>query len=531
MRIDGLAGGLRLAVVTGACALGALAGRASAGWGDGLVWRHASGSEGWTPKVVSLGNEGSEAFTGFGPFADYLRVFSAHDQDPPLPVWQNVSSVATFHHGVDSAEATDLHAVIFDVYADSGLQARKVHLRKHSSLSPSADWTYTFPFQTNGHEHLYVRVARDGSRIVAVVHDALSNKERVAVFQPSSSTPIASFDVPLQGPPQGFEISSNGSKLYLCSTLQVRVIDLPGGTLQHQELLFEPIYKGHGFSGDGSVFAYGTNNKVKVFKRPAGGGPYALAFVHEVAGANYCARLDIAENGSTLVAAFNFTDTFKRVDVRTIDLATQALIGLDTVVATGQYQNVAADVSVSSDGQRAAVGLWGDETGAAHELRVYRRGQHAPIATYDLPGSVNDLDLSGDGKRLAVASKSVHANVTGGGGRVELYRVDDEDFVMEGAPRAGQTVTFVLKSTPGHVARLLRSPNPAVPPTPFPGIGTLYLDRATTTSSPMGVVGGNGEASCALTLPSTVGAKVYFQGFSATPRELSESWLEVTVLP
>jgi WD40 repeat protein len=480
---------------------------------------------------VSIGNDGSEAFTGFGPFADYLRLFSSHDQDPPTPVWQLVPVEETFHHGVDSAEASDLHAVIYDVYADSGLQQRRVLVRKHSTLSPGADWTYTYPFQTNGHENLAVRVSRDGSRIVSVLHNAALNRSAVAVFTPFSAVPIAYHEIPLQGPAVGFEISSDGSQLYLASTLQVRVHSLPSGALLHQELFFEPIYKAHGFSGDGSVFAYGTNNRVKVYRRPTSGGAYSLAFSHEVPGPAYCPQLALSADGSTLVACFNYSDTFRRVDVRTIDVPSQALIALDSVVGVGPYQNVAADVSVSADGQRSAVGVWGDDTGNAHELRVYRRGQNVPIATYDLPGSVFELDLSGDGRRLAVASKAVHANVSGGGGSVQLYRVNDEDFVVSGAPEIGHTVTFSVRGTPGQSGRLLYSPFPAANPTYFNGIGTLYLDRMTVQSFPMGLVGGNGYASLPFPVPGLIGQKSYFQGMVSSPRTLSNDWIELTILP
>jgi hypothetical protein len=93
----------------------------------------------------------------------------------------------------------------------------------------------------------------------------------------------------------------------------------------------------------------------------------------------------------------------------------------DVVTATGSLQNLASCVSCSADGQHFAVGLWGDGGGPVAEGRLYARNQNTPIGLVNLNGSVFAIQVSADGQRMAVGSKSVHANISGNGGEVDLF--------------------------------------------------------------------------------------------------------------
>jgi hypothetical protein len=497
----------------------------------GLEWTFSSGTEGWMPTVIALGNGGTEVFSEVGPFNPYTRFFSSFDASPPVPVWQTLSPVTAFHQSVDSAETCDVHAGLYDVYADQALTTRTVYVKRLSASTPANDWTYTFPFVTNGHDNLGVKISRDGTRIVAAVYNIWTSLTQVAVFDSSSGIPIAYLPIATGGPCTTMLLSGDGTRLYLASGSRITLLDIPSGAVLNTTYLFDTTFPaGHAISGDGSMFAYGTYNAVKVFKRSPTTGLYSLAFTHSVPGQNYCDELAISNDGSMLACAFEFFDHFLTVQIDAVDVASTATTMSNTVTGSGSYENVASAMSISSDGRRFAVGLWGDQALSVPQVEFYDSHQSAPIGAYFLPGSVNALSMSGDGTHVAVASKSTHANVSGQGGSIELYQAGSMDFRLQGVPHAGGSVSFQMSGNPGAHARLLFSPNAAAQPALFPGVGTLYLDRPTTQSLSMGTVGPNGFAQTSFAVPTTIGATWYFQGFCTAPRTLSHDWVRMTVM-
>ena len=158
--------------------VGVCAGSASAQ--SQLVWSHASGpgNENWNPKVVSIGEHGTQVLSAFGPFTDFTRLFSAYDQNPPSPVWQDDASTATNRHRVASARYADVHATLHDVDAGGAFNTRDVIVKKYTSASSTPDWTYQFPDETNGHEATAVHVSADGQTIVALMHNMFTARTR-----------------------------------------------------------------------------------------------------------------------------------------------------------------------------------------------------------------------------------------------------------------------------------------------------------------------------------------------------------------
>lgn len=495
------------------------------------LWTYGSGGEGWVASVVALGNAGTEVLSQFGPFTDYLRMVSSYAADPATPSWEHQEPLATMRHRVDSAETTDVHVSICDRAIPGNPMARQVVLRKHQPSVANGTWEYLWPVLTNGTTSLFVRTSKNGQTIAAVVHNVNTGQQDVAIFGPSSNVPLRTFSIGLNGPARACELSADGRVLALPSSLKLSLIDtITGGTLW-STLPFAPTYQSHGLSGDGSVYAYGGDGWVKIVRRNAATGQYALAYTHTIAGACYCDRLDVSQDGSTLACGFNFTDNWNKVVLQALDLGTFATTMSDTVIGSGIYQNACSSIRTSADGSRFAVGMWGDQNGLAPEVRVYRRDLDVPLWTYDLPGSVNAIDLSADGKRVAVASKATHANVVAGGGRIDLFRVADEDLSLLGVPRAGHTVEVTLRGQPGTPAILLTAPTLAAQPTTFPNIGTLYLSRTAITPVATGTFDAQGEARLPLALPATVGTSLWLQGFSSNPRRLGGTCLKVTTLP
>jgi hypothetical protein len=289
----------------------------------------------------------------------------------------------------------------------------------------------------------------------------------------------------------------------------------------------------HAISADGRVFCYGGYNNVDVWERQSGGN-YMRTYQWAVPGQVVCSKVDVSADGSTIVAGFNVWDHTLAVKILALDVPTKTQISSDTATGAGSLQNIVSDMALSANGDRFVVGLWGDEAGLAPELRFYVRGRDTPIVTYNYPGSVNEVDISADGHRVAVASKSTHANTPAGGGSIDLYSFSDDDLIVHGIPHVGGHLSIEMSSVPNSPARLLIAPMAALHPTVFGPVGTLYLNRQTMYSMSMGMTGAHGIARRVFnmpTIPGAVGTTLCFQGLATTPRRFTHSWVRLTVVP
>jgi hypothetical protein len=517
-----------------ACAIGSTAG-AQQSWGPN--WTHtAQGNENWSPRNVTLANRASQVLTQFGPASDFTRLFSATDVNPPSPVWQNDTGAMSFGHRVASAEQVDVFATLHDQNSSTqGL--RNLVLRKFTSSSSAPDWSFPLPFTTNTHEDFFVAITPDGQNIVAAaVNIWNSANTEVYVFGPDSGTPVRTWSIDTFGLTKRMQVSDDGSTLLLGLNSGIHVVDLASGATAFSRLLSGQVFDAMGMSGSGQWIAYGGLGYVKLLERTQDG--YADRVSHAASGTVYCNRLAISSNGSALALTFDDYATPLAVRVQVMDIeasvaAGAAVFTLDaTVQGSGAYSNLTSAVEISAKGSRIAVGLWGDEAGQAPEVLVYQNGDNTPIRTFDLPGSVKALDLSADGRHLAVASKGVHNNVFGGGGRIDSFDITDGDFKLVGVPKSNATLHFEHKGTPFMPALMLVSGLESSSLPFFPGIGTLYVDRTSLTTLPMPAAGANGIASRDFVVPNAmVGQTLYFQGMNLAPRVLSDDWYKVTVLP
>src|SRR5207244_1864808 len=159
----------------------------------------------------------------------------------------------------------------------------------------------------------------------------------------------------------------------------------------------------HAVSGNGHVFAYGGFNYLDVWEKHPDGS-YSRTYTRNLPGSYVCGKLDISADSSTIAYAFNGYDTNLHVRIEALDVPTKTVLMSDEAVGTGTYQNVVSDIAIDRDGDRFVVGLWGDQGDVCPEVRLYRPRQSIPAALFNLPGSVFDVDISGDGRRVAVAS-------------------------------------------------------------------------------------------------------------------------------
>jgi hypothetical protein len=499
---------------------------------NGALWVRSDNGAGWIGKCVSLGAQGTQVFTEIEFGQDHAELLSGFDANPAVPVWQNMLPLEGANSYVDSADMADVHVSVHQLVVNNSNSTKHTVISKYTSASSTPNWTYTFPGTTGGNAK--VAVSDNGQRIVAGSYDNMANKLNLAVFGPGSGAPmwtgnIDNFAMGIRG----WALSSDGGLLYAASASMVTLFDLNTHTNVAQYVLTSSVDGCHSMSGDGRVFAYGGFNFVDVWEKNQAGG-YTKTYTRNLAGSYVCTHVAVSDNGASIAYAFNGFDTNNHVRVECLDVATKQVRMTDEAVGAGTLQNVCADIAINHDGTRFVVGLWGDEADLCPEVRMYRSNQNVPVALYNLPGSVYDVDISGDGEHVAVASKAVHANLYAGGGSIRYYAFEPQDIRCSGIPSPGSTVQFALQGPQHSVARLLWASSQAATPTAFGNVGLLYLNRQQMHMVAIPATDAAGETMAEYVLPAGVaqiGSTVYFQGYFSQPRRLTHDFVRVTMLP
>lgn len=490
----------------------------------GVAWTWDDGGQGWIGTAVALGFRGTHVFTETNKNAMAAHVLSVFDVDPPTPVW-SAPAPTTDARKVVSAELTDLHVVIHEQLLASG---RRAEVIARNSISPQPLWSYVFaPTITTGCD---VAVARDGSVVVAAISRDDLGQVDVAVLDPEHGTQLSYTSIAVGGPLRGFELSGDGALLVFTANSEAYVFSVA----QHQVVFSADVgtsLDSVGISGDGSVLAFGGYNWMRVLEQA--GALWSPTYTRFVPGANYVSALDVSDDGSTVAYGFTYYDTFLSVRVEALDVIDKVVTMSDVALGIGPWQALVSDIAVSADGERFAVGTWGDAGGLIGELRYYSSTSDTPLVSFDLAGSVFDVDISADGRRVAAAGKAMHANVLGLGGAITFYDTHESDLTLQGAPRIGTTPVFEIHGAPGKLAWLLRAELAADPPFRTSS-GMLYLDRFRIEAKPCGPIGPAGIALLPFQLssaPGLVGATLHFQGLTSPPASLTRDWLSLTILP
>ena len=288
----------RLAPVALALGLGTTAAAQTTGFGPS--WTHQSENQGWTPKNIALGDRGGQVLTQFGAGYDFSRLFSATDQGPALPVWENHIGALSYNQRTASADETDVYVTLHDQALTAS--TRRLYLRKFRSSSETPEWTYELPTITNTHDLFDVAVSEDGSRIVAATVNPATTEVDVFVLGPNSPTPQRTVSVPLFGFMRGLDLSADGSRLLVASDLFAKVVDLDNGVeVDAITLSISPLTLA--ISGNGDAIAIGGQNALSVMALDDDG-DYEPVFTKLITGSWYCREADISAGGETLACGF-----------------------------------------------------------------------------------------------------------------------------------------------------------------------------------------------------------------------------------
>jgi len=523
--------------ITRAALLGAalIQGLTSTASGQGVVWMHESEGNSWLAETVTLGGWGDHVFTEVGAYANHRLLFSSHDAMPPAPVWDDGQFDFNFARTVDSASEADVQVAMHQEYVTTGSSERQAILHKFTSQSGDPDWTFEVPSSIYGHNFSDIRVSADGSVIVAAVLDGQSGRPVLWVFNPGSPIPIASHTVTSIYGWVTFDLSADGSRVVLSNSQRIVVVDVASGAEVDQIWIAGSPNNGSvAVNRDASEILFGTQGSLRVYADQTGIG-YVLDASLALDTGEYCSRVAFSGDGQTLGVGINKAGLFDFARLMKVSRNGFA-VELDYVVPSGgELQNIVSGLALSEGGDVLAAGLWGDALGATPELLVFEGPSGVPSYEHHMNGSVIEIDLSPDGERLAVASKSVHATEMGGGGAFWLFETRDRDFRLHGAPQIGSTVTFSQEHEAEAYGVVLSAPQLASEPQVFPGVGSLLLDAGSLSVLPSIVpTDGNGVAYVPHQIPneaSLVGTTSYYQGFGLRPRKLSEDFVRVTVLP
>ena len=497
----------------------------------GALWTHTDSGLAWIAEAVSIGNCASQVFAQYNLNNQSTELLSVYDSDPPTPIWTDNGVLGNVFAVVDSAADTDTHVAISQVILGGNTATRQAVLNKYSSGSATPDWSYTFAPVINAAAK--VGISRDGQTIVAAIMNDATLSVEVAVFGPNSGTPISYTVLPAgsNSSLRGWDLSADGSTLYFSQGTTANIYDVANQAIQFSTNI-GASFDSHSISGDGSVFAFGNFNTLKVWE--FNGATYINTITKNKGGSTYCARIDISDDSSTVAYGWYFYSPGLTVEIEALDVASGVITMSETVTGTGTLQNTIAGISCSADGSRFGVGLWGDGGNLAEELRLYSSTQNAPLQTLNLAGSIFSVDISADGQRLVGGGKATHANTFGNGGHVEVLDAGGEDLLAHGTPQVGATIQLEVHGPASSPALLLRANLPQDPPGVFPGIGTLYVKRSILTISNLGVLSGSGQGLFPHTLPTgaaLVGTNQYLQVLFLSPRVLTADFLKLTLLP
>lgn len=485
----------------------------------------------------ALGQHGTLAWmVANGSLPELLSAFDTH---PPTPVW--ASDPAWILQPMNAAAEADLllmgHA---EIIQGSSLGTT---VRAYTSSSTTPLWEQVFEPQFFAVP--FADCSRDGQVVVSLLDADMDGQREIRRHDPATGAVLSLQTMPVDTWTARFDLAPDGN-VYAHSGYNGLGDTTLRGVASGAVLLQTPgsLPEEQALSHDGRVVILRERIStdpyqwtVRVMVQSAG----VWTTVVEDTQPLEVQPTDMAVSHDGSLAAASWWDPADpyQVLVRAWDVASGELVfertpGSGVTPGLGVLQNYPADLALSDDGSRLALGSWGAGALGPAELIVWDVDDQAQLATFPLAGSVMALDMSPDGERLLVLRLGTHNHQGSSVRLVELYEVGGADLLADGPPVLGGQTTLTLHGAPLQPAWLLVSP--ALLPTPVQAglAGLLQLDPNGLLLVPAGLADGDGRAQMVLDVPLEpilVGLALQTQGASGAPLQLGANTLALTVLP
>lgn len=332
-------------------------------------------------------------------------------------------------------------------------------------------WTHDVGLFVNGPAK--VACDADATRVVVAVSDANTGTSRIDWLDGANGALLARVDV-AHTPLRAMTVSRDLSRVAVTLGTWLSVFDA-NGVVVHQENLGAATYA-LALSGDASRLVVGAQNTLRVLSR-APNSSYTNVKTIVSAPSELATRVALSDDGGTFAVGWWNSISASSIRFELWDGATLARTWFAVQSGpAGGLQNYPEAVAVTPDGKRAAFGAWG-VLDSQPELLVVDAALAAPVASFDLPGSVLALALDDGGTRIAVGMKHAHANQFGATGEFRVYDTGERDAQLVGAPRIGGSLD-VASHHAGSTSTLFVVGPLASGAQTFPNTtGTLWIDR------------------------------------------------------
>lgn len=457
----------------------------------------------WISERVSVGNHGTLAWLGQNlNFQRVSLLAPSDDGAPPYVIWEDLLA-GSMRLEARAADKANVCAVARITNA-----AGPHELRYYTSRSSTPLWVANIQGDPAG-SGLETAISDDGRIVVAQYTNAAGLAE-IAVFDALSGTPtvpvrLLTAPAAANNGPRHLDLSGDG-RVALMAT-HVADYQWDTGTGAQLGTASTVSVDAHSINGNGDTWGRGGFD-VGAWKRNSGGGyTRVLTFRDGTLGFGIYTACDVSADGSTFTAVATDANNYLEFRVYCWQLsATGAnLLWTYSRTGTGTLQDTPSAASVSDDGKWIAAGSWGTADNAHAEALLFDRDAgNVPAGSLDTPGSVFDLDLSGDGQFLVVGTKSVHANYFGNGGEGYSFDRGGQGHWLKGTPSIGRSIALETGGLPGQVVVEILGTGLGVPIS-LPGFGgqllvDIGLPNVVFIS---GSVPGSGVHALPLTVPGT----------------------------
>jgi hypothetical protein len=366
------------------------------------------------------------------------------------------SSFGSGNSGVASAKGADRMACMESNAAGNDF---RVHgFRSTSGGIP--DWSFPFPVSDPNlpASSKKVAVSHDGSTVVAVVSDSVTQNSTLYVFEADTGAIRSTRTDALRM--NAVDLTDDGSIALVTEDNVAALVDTSNGST-----LFSVAGSGAGnvfyrISGDGSVFVAGGFD-LDVYKYD---GTTYQRVIHFSRASNWFGGASIVSRDGSTVGSFagNFANNWLTGEVFLFDVASAQMIGFYPVSGSGSFQGTPVGAESNDNGTVMAFASWGTEFHDWPEVMVFNRNVEL-IGAIAFPGSAFGVDVSTDRQYVVGGAKAVHANQFGSGGRIELIQLQPQPTPTP-IPTASPTVT----PTPTATATATPRPTPLPRPRPSP---------------------------------------------------------------